>query len=121
MLRILPEAQRREAISKAFFAEGTYRTQGLDPRLVPLGGACPTECQQGDPLFAEWGAGGERADADSWKPRKMPWPRVPVSSCEPNSPPGYSLGGLVRTGHAIVLERRKVVSKEVLGYLAALN
>ena len=119
MLRIVPEARRREAISKAFFAKGITVPKSWMHGWYPMAGLAQQNANRATP-YAEWGSGGDapmlilEAEEDALAPDAGARLRAQF-------PSRVQLRGLVRTGHAILPERPKEVSKQVLGYLAAMN
>lgn len=119
LLRILPEAQRREAIAKAFFAKGVSVPASWMRGWYPMAGLAEQNANQATP-YAEWGAGGNapmlilEAEEDALAPGAGAQLRAEY-------PSRVRLRGLQKTGHAILPERPKEVSKEILGYLAAQN
>ena len=119
LVRILPEAQRREAIAKAFFAKGISVPASWMRGWYPMAGLAEQNANKATP-YAEWGAGGNapmlilEAEEDALAPGAGAQLRAQY-------PSRVRLRGLQKTGHAILPERPKEVSKEILGYLAAQN
>lgn len=116
MLKVVPDARRREAIDLAFFAEGNAVPDSWLRGWYPVAGIAEQNASASTP-YAEWKAGGG----------------VPILVLDAEEdavaggagrrlgelfPDRVEVRSIARSGHAILPERPDFVSAEVLRYLA---
>ncbi len=119
MLRIAPEARRRQAISEAFFAPGISVPDYWIRGWYPMAGIAEQIAGAATP-YEEWGAGGNgpilvlQPEDDALAPDAG-------KRLQAGLPGRVEVHELPRTGHAILPERPSEVAKIVLRFLAALR
>ncbi len=118
ILKIVPDARRREAIDLAFFAEGNPVPDSWLRGWYPVAGVAEQTASAATP-YAEWGAGGDAPilvlqaleDAAAMRGGTQPKHRFPRR---------VRLREIPHRGHAILPEQPSRVNAEVIGYLETL-
>ena len=118
MVKIVPEARRREAVQLAFFAKGNpvadYWIRGWYPRA----GLAEQMASAATP-YSEWGAGGEAPILvlDAQEDTEAAHGGAQLQDQFPNR---VQLREIPNAGHALLNERPKRIRDEVIDYLATL-
>ena len=119
MLRIAPEARRRQAISEAFFSPGISVPDYWIRGWYPLAGIAEQIAGAATP-YEEWGPGGDgpilvlQPEDDALAPGAG-------TRLQAELPGRVQVHRMPRTGHAILPERPHEVAKTVIRFMAGLR
>ena len=119
LVRVLPETRRREAVNRAFFAEGNAAPESWIRGWYPLAGVAEQNASASTP-YAEWGAGGGRPIL-ILQPAEDALAPGGAQRLRDRFPDRVDLIEIPGSGHAILPEQPARVQREILRYLASLE